>query len=91
MNIDKDWRDDFLEYIADENGSVYDLTYQLMDYPHQNKEDHAHCGLCWKTLYGIEGFGFETKGYYCERTNVWICECCFQDYKKRFRWNVQDG
>lgn len=46
---------------------------------------HEHCALCWeKALTNKNGI------FYCtEDFKYWICEECFNDFQKRFHWNIK--
>lgn len=48
--------------------------------------DHYHCEICWaKFSAEPEDLHF---GFYEEKSNSWICESCFHDFKAHFDWTV---
>lgn len=57
--------------------------------PASPNNDHDHCEFC------MGKFGFDETdlhyGYSTEDNYTWICENCFKDFKKMFKWNVKEG
>ena len=51
-------------------------------------EDFGQCGFCY------DDFRENTSGppmaYYEPITKHWICECCYNDFKDHFEWNVEE-
>ena len=49
--------------------------------------EHEHCELCW------DRFSLDPtdahKGYFEEESKSWICEECFQDFRKLFGWKLK--
>lgn len=83
----KDFREDFLPYITRADGSLQDLSYELISYKGRSSGSHAHCELCWVTICDIESDEYEKEGYFCKETGCWICKKCFSDYKSKYGWN----
>ncbi len=52
------------------------------------KNDHAHCEFCWAKF--SEYAGDLREGYATTDEYRWICPECFQDYKDRFQWVLED-
>lgn len=51
--------------------------------------DHTHCAFCWEKFGEDEGC---LHGGYCTlEGRHWICEQCFQDFKKQFEWQLEDA
>jgi len=57
--------------------------------------DHDHCDFCWATFMSSEvaandpeilGAGYTVAG--TERSTLWICATCFDDFRERFEWIV---
>ena len=50
-------------------------------------KDHDHCEFCW------DKFGYHegnlTEGYCSEDNKRWVCDKCFNDFKKDFNFNVK--
>lgn len=48
--------------------------------------DHDHCEFC------MVKFGKSTDalnhGYSTEDGNIWICQQCYDDFKKKFGWTI---
>lgn len=87
----KDFRLDFLPYIATEDGQINNLTFTFRRYRGKSKNDHAHCELCWITIGQASVSNCEEDGYYCEETGSWICPKCFFDFSTRYNWGVVNG
>jgi len=49
--------------------------------------DHDHCEFCWAKFSEAEGDLHE--GYTTDDEYYWICEQCYSDFKKQFRWMVK--
>lgn len=48
--------------------------------------DHAHCEFCWEKF----GNGGDLDDRYCvDKTNIWICEDCYDIFNEYFRWQIE--
>jgi len=78
-NDKNDWRlmgqDEYLI-----NEKLISLKYQK----HSEIWDHEHCEFCSKKISEYEGDLHE--GYCTINNQWWICEECFNDFKKVFNW-----
>jgi len=45
--------------------------------------DHDHCSFCMENIDATTGYAYCTPDNY-----YWICETCFNDFKKMFEWEV---
>ncbi len=52
--------------------------------------DHDHCEFCWKTFMSSESPEVERAGYTTDNRKHWICPDCFEDFKTRFQWKIED-
>ncbi len=53
--------------------------------------NHAHCQFCFATFMEIEDPEILNWGYctlYRKKSECWICEKCFNDFKDIFNWKV---
>ncbi len=48
--------------------------------------EHDHCEFCSKKF--SERPGDLNEGYTTEDEYHWICENCFEDFKRQFQWTV---
>ena len=57
--------------------------------------DHDHCNFCWKKITDLEideehdAFGYVTLNAHGQEE--WVCEKCFNDFKERFNFKVEDN
>jgi len=49
-------------------------------------EGHTHCEFCWGKF--GEDAGDRKIGYHEKETNSWICEECYDIFKKYFYWKL---
>ena len=49
--------------------------------------DHDHCEFCM-AKFGI-GDDELKQGYSTDDSNIWICPCCYDDFKEQFKWIVE--
>lgn len=80
--MDNDWR-----LFREQEKYLYGVTLIQQSYaPSNSFNDHDHCEFC------MEKFGNGTDelkhGYSTGDNNIWICPQCYEDFKKRFAWNV---
>lgn len=45
--------------------------------------EHDHCSFCWEKFTSFDQIGYCTEDYYW-----WICEECFNDFRRTFSWEV---
>ena len=57
-------------------------------FPEPEEVDHTHCDFCWAKFSDNENDLHE--GYVTEDHNHFVCEECFQDFKDRFQWKVDE-
>jgi hypothetical protein len=50
--------------------------------------DHDHCDFCAAKFMAIECQDVLHQGYCTEDEERWICDQCFEDFKRRFKWTV---
>lgn len=86
-----DSRNDFLPYIATNDGRLTDLVYELLEFVGRKKGDHVHCELCWVTICDVENLESEKEAYYCTETGCWLCKRCFSDFSQIYNWKIQDS
>jgi len=78
------------------NGQEEYLLNVKIKYSKFDKEktngDHDHCVFCWHKFMSdftnIEDCS--TTGYCTLNKEVWICEQCYNDFHKMFKWIVID-
>ena len=51
-----------------------------------SKCDHTHCAFCWDKFSNCTDM-LHT-GYRVADGSWWICEKCFNDFKKQFNWKL---
>ena len=56
--------------------------------PYNEKWEHDHCEFCSAKFMGDEQPDSLHEGYCTEDQYRWICEKCFEDFKKQFEWEV---
>ena len=78
--MEKDWRlfreqDKYLHGVV-----LVQKTYK----PKSPNNDHDHCEFC------MAKFGKEKDdlkyGYSTDDNSIWICPCCYEDFKNLFEW-----
>ena len=75
-----DWRKDMLFSVKD----TYNMKFEKLNFKSHRNWDHEHCSICFKK---IGSHGEDDKcAFYCEKTNDWICERCFFDFRIKFNW-----
>lgn len=80
----KDWRLNGQEdYLL--NAELIKKTY--------TETDHEHCVFCWgkfmnKAIAPTEYLNYSNEGYCTKDGKYWICESCFNDFKKLFKWEA---
>lgn len=50
--------------------------------------DHDHCEFCWAKFSERENDLHE--GYCTLDQRHWICDECFQDFKEKFEWHLEE-
>ena len=50
--------------------------------------DHAHCDFCWDKI--SESEDDLQIGYCTADESHWICETCYNDFKKLFLWEIEE-
>ncbi len=50
--------------------------------------EHDHCEFCVRKF--SERPGDLNEGYATEDEYHWICENCYEDFKKQFQWTVKE-
>ena len=75
----QDWR------LATYMGDLNRKTFRLKRFISDDKNDHEHCGFCWKKITDlqIENEDCDSEGYFylnpkTNQTN-WICKECFEN------------
>lgn len=88
--VEEDWRlsqGDF-DYIKNH---VFKKQY----FKSNKNNDHDHCNFCWKKITDLEideehdTFGYVTLNAHGQEE--WVCEKCFNDFKDRFNFKVEDN
>lgn len=51
--------------------------------------DHDHCEFCWAKFSGADGD--LRQGYRTKDGSRWICETCYEDFKEKFHFRLEDG
>lgn len=54
------------------------------------KSDHEHCEICCAKFMEDGVNGTQRAGYVSADKYRWICPECFDRFKARFRWTIQD-
>ncbi len=62
------------------------LVHRRFEIQPGEKADHAHCEFCNDYFSLNENYLHE--GYYEPKSQTWICEECFQDFREMFQWEV---
>lgn len=52
--------------------------------------DHDHCVFCWVTFAEEDCLGMIRIGYTTPERYYWICDQCFEDFKDKFEWQIED-
>lgn len=82
---DEDWR------LNGQESFLLGVELTRADYvPPSPTWDHDHCEFCWAKFMDKDGPDIQRTGYnkLVDEILVWICNDCFGDFKKRFRWTV---
>jgi len=79
----KDWREELLNTMYDTQGCFF----KEYEFQKNATNDHEHCSICFKKIGDFEGI--EKNGYYCTKTEDWLCKECFRDFKEHFNWNIE--
>ena len=83
MVEDDDWR------LCNQESYMMDLAWRRITYRRRSKTwDHDHCNFCWATFMEEDYPDVLHECYAAE--NHWVCPQCFEDFKERFRWSVDD-
>lgn len=53
--------------------------------------DHDHCEFCWAKFAEWDGEEILKEGYNTQDKRDWICPRCFEDFKVRFNWTVNNS
>ena len=56
--------------------------------PYRGGWDHDHCEFCGKK-FAVKDGDF-SEGYMTRDGYHWICKGCFEDFKQRFGWTVEN-
>ena len=79
--MDNDWR-----LFREQEKYLHRVTLIKQIYKSPSSNDHDHCEFC------MAKFGKEIddlkQGYSTEDNRIWICDQCYNDFKKQFEWNV---
>ncbi|MCH5279166.1 MAG: hypothetical protein J1E60_05180 [Christensenellaceae bacterium] len=54
--------------------------------PPSGRWDHDHCEFCMSKFSNASG---DLHKGYCMDNDIWVCESCFEDFKKMFNWTVE--
>lgn len=81
----EDWREELLYTMNDTNGCYF----KEYVFPITEEKEHEHCSICFAKISGEVG-DYERCGYYCKKTGDWLCRDCFNDFKKRFDWSIEE-
>lgn len=83
----KDWREELLYTMDDTKG----CSFQRVEYHSSVQSDHEHCSICFAKISDSVHCQGEKHGFYCKETGDWLCDVCFNDFKKRFNWNDEES
>ncbi len=50
--------------------------------------DHDHCDFCAAKFMAIDRLDVLREGYCTEDEERWICDRCFEDFRRQFEWTV---
>lgn len=76
-------------YIDEYNEKPYLHNKELIPKKYSNKlPEHDHCELCWATF--SENPNDLQAGYYERNSKSWICNDCYNSFKKLFGWKTGD-
>ena len=73
-----DWR------LTNQMNYLYCTTLKRVDFQASINNDHEHCEFCFGKF--GEGEGWLKSGYCTLDGRHWICNKCFQDFQKQFKW-----
>ena len=78
-----DWR------LQGQEKELMGVTLYFKKYKASNKKsDHDHCEFCWQKFMEYDNPDIIYEGYTTENEYHWICEECYEDFKKMFQWNL---
>ena len=81
--MNNDWR-----LFREQEKYLYGVTLIQHSYqPSGSFNDHDHCEFCM-AKFG-QGMGELKYGYSTKDNNIWICPGCYDDFKKKFKWNLK--
>lgn len=74
------------------NGQEKYLAHAILEHkkyhPYRDGWDHDHCEFCG-AKFSLAFEGALTEGYATMDNYRWICEDCFEDFKKEFAWTTK--
>ena len=82
MADDKDWR------LTNQEKYLTGVSLVRRRYEPIPPNDHDHCEFCWKKFMVQDYPDVLHEGYATLDNYRWICESCFRDFHKRFRWQI---
>jgi hypothetical protein len=54
----------------------------------RDNSDHDHCEFCNAKFMDTEGPNILPQGWTDENETYWICEGCFEDFRKMYQWDI---
>lgn len=87
MIEEDDWR------LRGQDEYLQNKVFQFKEFLNsQNGSLHTHCEFCWhKFMENPDGVKDCSKQGYCSIDGkYWVCEECFNDFRKKFNWKLLD-
>ncbi len=85
-----DWR---LSTIKNEEEILQNKKLSFQKFKTIGVNDHEHCYFCWQKITDLDIPDIDIEGYcfYNDIYNrkIWICKNCYNDFKKRFNWEIK--
>ncbi len=83
---DEDWR------LLNQEDYLSGVKLQWKEYRRYSETwDHDHCAFCWDKFAEADHIPEALhSGYATEDDYYWICKACFDDFRDRFKWEVED-
>ena len=82
------WKNEIFSTGLKEYNYLYKLELKHALFASKNRNDHAHCELCWNKISGNETDIHD--GYVDADRIYWICPDCYQDFKDLFHWTLSN-
>ena len=78
--MEKDWR------LTNQIKYLYKTKLFRATFKETKDNDHEHCEFCWSKF--SESDDDLHEGYCSLNMHIWICDKCYHDFNKMFKWEL---